>query len=319
MSILFKLGKNLLLLSSTESLGFIRLSHDLVSVGSKLAIEALDNTGLVVGILSGMELLEVLGSDGSEFLGFNLTSGGESFTGTNLKFAFVFSYLFVNDNESHFTFLHLSFTAMSNLHDVTSISLLVGSVNNVDLTSVDLSSGYCFTLEGLELGGALRLTTVFSEVNVLLNFCDVMGRLLDPVIFLDVSSSFLMVVVLVDNHVLFAVVRSVCISGFSSLVSLLNTLIVSKSTFLLSVSASISSSSLNGHFTSLSNLCSLSSQFDAFNNLCLLESSFLDHFGVGSDGCSLCSSLGHHNHFDFVCFSRSSLSFSFHFVLLLDG
>lgn len=105
-SVLDELGKNFLLELSSEDGTDIGSSHNFASVLIEFGIEVIDNAGLVVFSFSSLELLEVLGSDGSELLGFNITSDLEFTLETIFKFGLVLGNLFVNDNESGFTFLH---------------------------------------------------------------------------------------------------------------------------------------------------------------------------------------------------------------------
>ena len=154
--------------------------HDLLSVSSELGIEFLNNLGFLVGELSGMELLEVLGSDGSKLLGFDFASVVESLVGLNHKVSLVLSDLFVNNDESLLTEFHRVLSGGSDLFDVGGVSGLGGLVYDFELASVGTGGGYGVLLEGGKLGGRLTSSRVFDEVDTVLNFTDVLGRLLDP-------------------------------------------------------------------------------------------------------------------------------------------
>jgi len=105
-SVLDELGKNFLLELSSENGTDIGSSHNFASVFIKFRVEVIDNAIFVVFSLSSLELLEVLGSNGCEFLGFNLASDLEFTLETIFKFGLELGNLFVNDNKSGFTFLH---------------------------------------------------------------------------------------------------------------------------------------------------------------------------------------------------------------------
>jgi len=146
-SVLRELEQDFLLEGRTECSGLVSLSHDTVSEGNKFFIEVFNNAGFVVVHLSGMELSEVLSSDGSEFLCLNFTSESESVRSTGLKLSLESSDLFVDDNESHLTFLHGSLSGGSDLSDECSVSLLVGYIDDINFLSVSSSSGHGALLE----------------------------------------------------------------------------------------------------------------------------------------------------------------------------
>jgi len=200
----------------------------------------LNNTRFLVSSLSGMELSEVLSSDGSELLGFDLTSDHESLLSTSLKLSLVFSDLLVNNDKSHFTLLHGSLSSSSYLSNKGSVSLLTCSINKVNLLSVGCSSLSGSLLESEKMVSGFRLAMIFSKVNVLLNFMDDLSRLPDPVLLLHVSGSpSAMVVVSMEDFMLNAALMSVDSSFkslFSSHVSSVSASIVSELTLLPSVS-----------------------------------------------------------------------------------
>lgn len=215
--------------------------HDLLSVSSELGIEFLNNLGFLVGELSGMELLEVLGSDGSKLLGFDFASVVESLVGLNHKVSLVLSDLFVDDDESLLTELHRVLSGGSDLFDVGGVSGLGGLVYDFELASVGRGSGYGVLLEGGKLGGRLTSSGVFDEVDTVLNFTDVLGRLLDPELSLNVSflSSlfFVVEVVSMEGDLLVAELRVGFLPecSLSSVISSDSAGIVSHSTSLKSV------------------------------------------------------------------------------------
>ena len=161
--------------------------HDLLSVSSKLGIEFLNNLGFLVGELSGMELFEVLGSDGSELFGLYFASVVESLVGFNHKVCLVFSNLFVNNDESLLTELHRVLSGGSNLFDVGGISGFGGLVNDFKFVSVGRGSRNGILLESVKLCGRLTSSGVFDQVYTVFNITDVLGRLLDPELSLNVS------------------------------------------------------------------------------------------------------------------------------------
>jgi len=122
LSVGLELGQDLLLEVSAEFFLFVFLVHNLFAVRFELHVEVLDDTRFVVGDLCGMELSEVLSSDGSDLLGLDSTSDRESLAGTSLESGIVNSHLFVDDDESHFTSLHGSSSGSSNLCDIFGVS-----------------------------------------------------------------------------------------------------------------------------------------------------------------------------------------------------
>lgn len=125
LSVGLELGQDLLLEGSAEFFLFVFLVHNLFAVSFELVVEVLDDTRFVVGFLCGMELSEVLSSDGSDLLGLDFTSDRESLAGTSLESGIVNSHLFVDDDESHFTSLHGSSSGSSNLCDIFGVSSFV--------------------------------------------------------------------------------------------------------------------------------------------------------------------------------------------------
>ena len=211
---------------------------------------------------------------------------------------------------------------MSNLSDVHLVSLFVLGVNDIDLSSVDLGGLNSGFLEDLEVRLGLGVAGVLSKVNVLLNFMDVLngGRLLDPVVFLDVSVlGGTVVVVLLDGHVLFAVFLLRSHSVLFSFVSLHATLIVSHSALLSSVLTSISSFLGFGLTIFFGDLSSLSFDLLLSDLLLLFQSSLLDKLGMGSNARSLGSSLGHHGGLDFLSFSVNSSFLGLHTEIKSDS
>lgn len=179
--------------------------HDLFPVSSELGIEFLNNLGFLVGKLSGMELLEVLSSDGSELFGLDFASVVESLVGRNLKASLVFSNLFINSDESLLTKFYRVLSGRSYLFDVGGVSGLGGLVNGFEFISVGGGGSNGLLLEGGKLFSRLTRSVVFDEVYTVFNFMDVLGRLPDPELSLNVSFlSNLMVVMSVEGDLLVA-------------------------------------------------------------------------------------------------------------------